>query len=58
MKKYIVTIEEILSKDIEIYANSREEAEDIVTEGYDNGDYVLSADHHEDTTFTTREAIL
>ena len=57
MKKYIVTIEEILSKELEIFANSKEDAEDIVMEGYDNSEYVLCADDHTDTTFSTRRAV-
>ncbi len=57
MKKYIVTIEETLSIEVEIYANSQEEAEDIAAENYDNSEYVLSADNHEDTTFSARRAI-
>lgn len=39
--KYIVTIEETCSQDFEIEADSIEEAIDIATDEYNNGDLIL-----------------
>lgn len=39
--KYIVTIEETCSQDFEIEANNIEEAIDIATDEYNNGDLIL-----------------
>ena len=40
-KKFIVTIEEMVSEDFEIIAENEEEAEKIATEKYNNGEFVL-----------------
>lgn len=44
MKKYDVTITEILQKSVEIEAENYEEAERIVQERWENSQYVLGAD--------------
>ena len=40
-KKFIVTIEEMVSEDFEIIAENEEKAEKIATEKYNNGEFVL-----------------
>lgn len=44
MKKYDVTITEILQKSVEIEAENYEEAERIVQERWENSQYVLGTD--------------
>lgn len=51
MKKYIVTIEELLSKDIEVEADSPKEAFEKVERQYKDGDIVLNADDFSEVTF-------
>lgn len=41
MKKYYITIEEHISENFEVEANSIEEAMQIAEEKYDNGEFVL-----------------
>lgn len=41
MKKFKVTICETVSQDFEVYAEDFESAEDIATEKYDRGEFVL-----------------
>jgi hypothetical protein len=41
MKKFTITIEEMVSEDFEIEAETMEEAMDIAEEMYNNGDIVL-----------------
>ena len=43
MKKYTITIEEIIDKDFEIEANSKEEARQIVEERYKNNDIIVDS---------------
>ena len=40
-KKYVITIEEMISQDFEVVAKSDEEAERIAIEKYNNGEFVL-----------------
>ena len=40
-KKYVVTIEEMVSESFEVYAEDEFEAEEIATEKYNNGEFVL-----------------
>ena len=40
-KKFIITIEEMVTEDFEVFAKSEEEAEEIATEKYSNGEFVL-----------------
>ncbi len=40
-KKYIITIEEMVSGNFEVYAETDEEAENIAIEKYNNGEFVL-----------------
>lgn len=41
MKKFIITIEEMVSEDFEIEAETMEEAMEIAEERYNNGDIML-----------------
>ena len=41
MKKFIVTIEEMVSKEFEVLAEDNEEAEKIAAEKYKSGEFVL-----------------
>lgn len=42
MKKYKVTVEEVISEDFEIIAENCEQARDIAIEKYKNGELVLA----------------
>ena len=42
MKKFIMTIEEMVSEEFEVIAEDEEEAKKIVTEKYNTGEFVLS----------------
>lgn len=42
MKKFFITIEETISQVFEIYANSPEQAKDIVIKQYNVGEFVLT----------------
>ncbi len=41
MRKFVVTIEEMVSQDFEILAENFEQAEKIATEKYKNGEFAL-----------------
>ena len=41
-KKYIITIEEMISQDFEVIAETDEEAASIATEKYSKGEFVLA----------------
>lgn len=45
MAKYIVEIEETLSKQIKVNANSPEQAKEMVIKEYKNGNIILTADN-------------
>jgi len=53
--KYLVTIEEMLTKDFEIEADSQAEAERIVREKYRNEDIVLTADDFSGVSVYSKE---
>lgn len=42
MAKYTVIIEEVVSKEFEIHANTEEEAQKIAADAYNNGEIVLA----------------
>ena len=50
-KRYIVTIEEVLSRDVEVEAENPKEAFIKVQQQYKDGDIVLDADDFADVTF-------
>lgn len=52
MKKYLIEITETLQKQIEVQANSREEAEQKIREQYRNEEIVLDDTNYVDTEFT------
>ena len=45
MKEYDVTITETLEMTVAVEAESREEAQQIASDNWKNGDYILDADH-------------
>lgn len=51
MKKYLVEITETMQKQITVNANSREEAEQMVKQKYDNEEIILNETNHVDTEF-------
>ena len=51
MKEYDVTITETLEMTVAVEAESREEAQQIASDNWKNGDYILDADHF---TFRTK----
>lgn len=55
MKEYDVTIKETLEKKVTVEAGSREEAEAMVREGWNNSDYILDADSFTGVEFTVGE---
>lgn len=44
MKKFIVKIEELLAKKVEVEAETPEDAAEMVKQKYTDGEYVLNAD--------------
>lgn len=44
MKKFIISVEETLSKDYEIKADTLEEAIEIGTQAYKDGDFIIDGD--------------
>ena len=52
MEKYKIRIEEILSYEFEVTANSKEEADMIATRMYQEGEVVLDWENHEDTNIS------
>lgn len=46
MKKYIVNIEELLTKSVEVIAENEEQAEELVREAYDEQKIILTADDY------------
>ncbi|MCD7955257.1 MAG: DUF3846 domain-containing protein [Lachnospiraceae bacterium] len=53
MKEYDVTITETLEKTVSMKADSKEEAEEKVRQGYYNSEYVLDADNFTEVDFKT-----
>lgn len=51
MKKYIITIKEILEKKVEIEANSKEEAIKIIEDRYNNEKIVLDSSNFKEVFF-------
>lgn len=54
MKTYEVTITETLCEKVEIEAESREEAEQLVCDRWHNSEYILDADHFVGVDFKAR----
>ena len=48
MKEYDVTITETLEMTVSVEAESREEAQQIASDNWKNGDYILDADPFKD----------
>ena len=55
MREYEVTITETLEMTVAVEAESREEAQQIASDNWKNGDYNLDADHFKDVTFRTKD---
>lgn len=55
MKKYKVTISETYKKTVEIEANSRDEAEEIVSDGWLHKEYSLDGDNFNGVKFNVKE---
>lgn len=55
MKEYDVTITETLEKTVAVQADSREEAEELVEQGWNDSLYVLDADDFSHADFATTE---
>ena len=54
MREYEVTITETLEMTVAVEAESREEAQQIASDNWKNGDYILDADHFKDVTFRAK----
>ena len=54
MREYEVTITETLEMTVAVEAESREEAQQIASDNWKNGDYILDADNFKDVTFRTK----
>ena len=48
-------ITETLEMTVAVEAESREEAQQIASDNWKNGDYILYADHFKDVTFRTKD---
>ena len=57
MKTYIVTITETLRMEVEVEASSRFDAELLVKNRWNNGAYILDADHLKGVTFSATPPI-
>ena len=55
MRKYDVTITEILRKNVEVEAENYEEAERIVREKWENSEYILDADDFKSVEYNAIE---
>lgn len=55
MQKYKVTITETLKMDVEVEAESREQAEEIVVDGWRRSDYVLDSDYFDGVEFEAED---
>lgn len=54
MKEYDVTITETLKMTVTVQADDREEAEQMVSDNWKNGDYILDADHFTGVEFSAK----
>ena len=54
--KYIASIVEMLQRDVPVEADSKEEAQDIVEDGWYNGKYVLDSDDFVDVDMYIQKA--
>lgn len=54
MKTYKVTITETLEMTVEVEAGNRLEAEQIISDRWRNGDYILDAETFQGVTFQAR----
>ena len=54
MKTYEVTITETLQKTVEVEANSKEEAEELVERKWNDSEYILDADSFVGVDFSAR----
>ena len=54
MREYEVTITETLEMTVTVEAESREEAQQIASDNWKNGDYILDADHFTGVNFKAR----
>ena len=52
MKEYAVKITETLEEVVTVEASSVQEAKDKVQVAWENGDYILDAEHFRNVTFT------
>ena len=52
MRSYAVKITEILEEVVTVEASSAQEAKDKVQVAWENGDYILDAEHFRNVTFT------
>lgn len=55
MKSFDIEITETLQRTVSVAADSREEAEQMVDDGWHNGDYVLDSEDFIDVDFKTVE---
>lgn len=55
MKEYKITIRETLEMEVTVSAKDRASAEQIVRSRWNNGDYILDADHFTGVEFATEE---
>lgn len=53
MKSFDIEITETLQRTVSVIADSREEAEQMVDDGWHNGDYVLDSEDFIDVDFKT-----
>lgn len=54
MKEYDVTITETLEMTVAVEAESREEAQQIASDNWKNGDYILDANHFTGVEFKAK----
>jgi len=54
MREYDVTITETLEMTVTVEAESREEAQQIASDNWKSGDYILDADHFKDVAFRAK----
>ena len=55
MQKYMVTITETLKGYVEVEAESREQAEEMVGDGWRRSDYVLDSDYFDGVEFEAED---
>lgn len=52
MREYTIRIKETLEQCVTVEAPSMQKAKEIVRAAWENGDYVLDAEHFQNVTFT------